>query len=54
VFSGDGLSLGQLVPGGEPLDVLGLPLRVVRVLPASGLLLTDAVVQILSRISDPQ
>jgi cytochrome c biogenesis protein len=39
VFSAEGLSLGQLVPGGDPLDVLGLPLRVVRVLPASGLLL---------------
>ncbi|MFM8525862.1 MAG: cytochrome c biogenesis protein ResB [Cyanobacteriota bacterium] len=39
VYSSDGTLLGQLVPGGEPLEVLGLPLKVVRVLPASGLLL---------------
>jgi len=39
VYSGEGALLGQLVPGGEPLDVMGLPLKVVRVLPASGLLL---------------
>ncbi len=38
VFSAEGRSLGQMVPGGEPLDVAGLPIRVVDVLPASGLL----------------
>ena len=39
IYSGDGSLLGQLVPGGDALDVMGLPLKVVRVLPASGLLL---------------
>ncbi len=39
VFSVQGRSLGQLVPGGEPLEIAGLPLRIVDVLPASGLLL---------------
>ena len=39
IYSGEGTLIGQLLPGGDPLDVMGLPLKVVRVLPASGLLL---------------
>jgi cytochrome c biogenesis protein len=39
VFASDAQRIGQIVPGGEPIEVGGLPLRVVRVLPASGLLL---------------
>ena len=39
VFAADAHRLGQLVPGGEPIEIGGLPLRVVSVLPASGLLL---------------
>ena len=39
VFAADGRSLGQISLGGEPLDVDGLPIRVVSVLPASGILL---------------
>ena len=39
VFGSDGSSLGRIVPGGEPLEVKGLPIRVQSVLPASGILL---------------
>ncbi|MEB3335208.1 MAG: cytochrome c biogenesis protein ResB [Cyanobacteriota bacterium] len=38
VFGADGASLGRLIPGGEPLDVRGLPVRVAGVVPASGVL----------------
>jgi cytochrome c biogenesis protein len=39
VYSADATLLGRIVPGGEPLDIQGLPVRVVSVLPASGILL---------------
>ena len=39
VFGPDGNRLAQLVPGGEAADVAGLPIRIVSVLPASGILL---------------
>jgi cytochrome c biogenesis protein len=39
VFAADGSSLGRIVPGGEPVEINGLPVRVASVLPASGLLL---------------
>lgn len=39
VFGADAVSIGQIVPGGAPLEIGGLPLRVDSVLPASGLLL---------------
>ncbi len=39
VFGSDGLRVAQLVPGGEAQEVLGLPIRVASVLPASGILL---------------
>lgn len=39
VFGADGSSLGRIVPGGEPVEVNGLPIRVQSVLPASGILL---------------
>jgi cytochrome c biogenesis protein len=39
VFGPDGANLGSLVPGGEALEVRGLPLRVGSILPASGILL---------------
>jgi cytochrome c biogenesis protein len=39
VFGPDGSSLGRIVPGGEPLEINGLPVRVLSVLPASGILL---------------
>jgi cytochrome c biogenesis protein len=39
VFGPDGDLLAQLVPGGEAVEVRGLPLRVTAVLPASGILL---------------
>lgn len=39
VFGPDGQRLAQLVPGGDPVEVRGLPLRVDSVLPASGILL---------------
>jgi cytochrome c biogenesis protein len=39
VFGPDASSLGRLVPGGSPLEVRGLPIRVESVLPASGILL---------------
>jgi len=38
VFAADGTSLGLLRPGGDPLDVRGLPVRVAGVVPASGVL----------------
>jgi cytochrome c biogenesis protein len=38
VFAADGTSLGLLRPGGEALEVLGLPVRVAGVVPASGVL----------------
>jgi cytochrome c biogenesis protein len=39
VFGADGSSLALLRPGGEAMDVRGLPIRVAGVLPASGILL---------------
>jgi len=39
VYGGGGEQLGQLVVGGAPLELAGLPVRVVSVLPASGILL---------------
>jgi len=39
VFGADGRRLAQLVPGGEAVEVRGLPIRVASVLPASGILL---------------
>ncbi|MCT0230577.1 cytochrome c biogenesis protein ResB [Synechococcus sp. CS-1324] len=39
IFASDAQRIGQIVPGGEPIEIGGLPLRVVSVLPASGLLL---------------
>jgi len=39
VFGPDGSRLAQLVPGGEAVEVRGLPIRVDSVLPASGILL---------------
>jgi cytochrome c biogenesis protein len=39
VFGPDGQSLAQLVPGGEAVEVRGLPIRVAAILPASGILL---------------
>ena len=39
VYGADGSPLGQISPGGEALEVKGLPIRVARVLPASGILL---------------
>ncbi len=39
VFGPDGMPLAQLQPGGDALEVKGLPVRVVGVLPASGILL---------------
>ncbi|MFM7648193.1 MAG: cytochrome c biogenesis protein ResB [Cyanobium sp.] len=39
VYGPDGSNLGSLAPGGEPLEVRGLPLRVGSILPASGILL---------------
>ena len=39
VFAADGNSLALLQPGGEPVEVQGLPIRVAGVLPASGILL---------------
>jgi cytochrome c biogenesis protein len=37
VFAADGSSLALLQPGGEPVEVQGLPIRVAGVLPASGI-----------------
>lgn len=39
VFGPDGTRLAQLAPGGEAVEVRGLPIRVDSVLPASGILL---------------
>lgn len=39
VFGPDGERLAQLVPGGEAVEVRGLPMRIESVLPASGILL---------------
>ncbi|MFN7898361.1 MAG: cytochrome c biogenesis protein ResB [Synechococcaceae cyanobacterium] len=39
VFGPDGQLLGRLAPGGAPLEVRGLPIRLLSVLPASGILL---------------
>ena len=39
VYGADGSPLGQISPGGEALEVKGLPIRVASVLPASGILL---------------
>ncbi len=38
VFDAEGTSLGLLRPGGEGVEVMGLPVRVVAVVPASGVL----------------
>ncbi|MFO7628638.1 MAG: cytochrome c biogenesis protein ResB [Prochlorococcaceae cyanobacterium] len=39
VYGSDAKRLGQLIPGGDAIDIQGLPLRVGSILPASGLLL---------------
>ncbi|MFQ6540134.1 MULTISPECIES: cytochrome c biogenesis protein ResB [Aphanothece] len=39
VYDAKGANLGQIVVGGDPLDIRGLPVRVASVLPASGILL---------------
>ena len=39
VYGPDGQLLAQLTPGGEPVEVQGLPIRVADILPASGILL---------------
>ena len=39
VFGPDGQQLARIQPGGEPVEVRGLPIRVESVLPASGILL---------------
>jgi cytochrome c biogenesis protein len=39
VYGPDGGLLAQLVPGGDPVEVKGLPIRVQAVIPASGILL---------------
>jgi cytochrome c biogenesis protein len=39
VYGPDGQSLASLVPGGEAVEVRGIPIRVAGVLPASGILL---------------
>jgi len=39
VYGADGSPLGQISPGGEALEIKGLPIRVGSVLPASGILL---------------
>lgn len=39
VFGPDGSSLARIVPGGEAVEVRGLPIRVASILPASGILL---------------
>ena len=41
VFDSDGSLITNLRPGGDGTDVKGLPLRVVEIMPASGLLLND-------------
>ena len=39
IYGADGSLLSQIAPGGEPVEVKGLPIRVESVLPASGILL---------------
>jgi len=39
IYGADGTSLARITPGGEPVEVKGLPIRVESVLPASGILL---------------
>jgi cytochrome c biogenesis protein len=39
VYSAEAEVLGTLVPGGEPAEIAGIPLRIAGVVPASGLLL---------------
>jgi cytochrome c biogenesis protein len=39
VYGPDGQSLASLVPGGDAVEVRGIPIRVAGVLPASGILL---------------
>lgn len=39
VYSAQAQLIGQITPGGEALEIAGLPLKVVEVMPASGLLL---------------
>ena len=39
VFDAAGQRIGQLSPGGAPLELQGLPLRITEILPASGILL---------------
>jgi cytochrome c biogenesis protein len=39
VYGADGISLARISPGGEAVEVKGLPIRVESVLPASGILL---------------
>jgi cytochrome c biogenesis protein len=38
-YSADALELGSLIPGGEPVEIAGIPLRIAGVVPASGILL---------------
>ncbi|MFM8259312.1 MAG: cytochrome c biogenesis protein ResB [Vulcanococcus sp.] len=38
-YSAEADVLGQLIPGGEPVEIAGIPLRIDSVVPASGLLL---------------
>ena len=38
-YSADAEVLGTLIPGGEPVEIAGIPLRIAGVVPASGLLL---------------
>jgi cytochrome c biogenesis protein len=39
IYGADGGLLSQIAPGGAPVEVKGLPIRVESVLPASGILL---------------
>ena len=39
IYGADAQAVGRLTPGGDPIDINGLSLRVVDVMPASGLLL---------------
>jgi cytochrome c biogenesis protein len=39
IYGADGSLLSQIAPGGAPVEVKGLPIRVESVLPASGILL---------------
>jgi cytochrome c biogenesis protein len=38
-YSAEAEELGALIPGGEPVEIEGIPLRIAGVVPASGLLL---------------